>query len=565
MNFELLKTFTILYVEDELSLQEDIYQNISPFVKEVLRANDGQEGLNLYLQNRDKIDLIISDISMPNMNGIEMIDEIRKIDFEIPVIYTTAFNDSDYMKKTIEQSIVGYIIKPIDIELLLEGIEKASFKIENERLKISLQEMNQELEAKVELKTKELKIKNEELYEQLYRDELTGLLNRKALLRDMKELENPILLLVDIDLFKNINDLYGEHVGNKVLIRVGELLQELVQNRDCNVYRVGSDEFALLRDAEFQLDEFNEIINLIIHAINTEAIHIKEYDITLRIDVSVGVSEGRVDTLRKADMALKRAKNDRLAYLIYSDEFNKSKEYQNDIKWTKVIEKAIEEDCVVPYYQPIVDKEQNIVKYESLMRIIDGENVYSPFLFLDIAKKVKFYPQLEKSVIKAAFKKAKESGCSISVNLSIEDILNVEFIKFLEDELLKNRIAHLIVFELLESENITDYEKVIEFIDIVKKLGCAIAIDDFGSGYSNFTYLLKLKPDYIKIDGSSVKNIHTDRNSYLVTKSINDFAHSLGIKTVAEFVHCKEVFLVLQELGVDEYQGYYFSEPLEHL
>jgi len=135
----------------------------------------------------------------------------------------------------------------------------------------------------------------------------------------------------------------------------------------------------------------------------------------------------------------------------------------------------------------------------------------------------------------------------------------------IENDLSKDNIAHLITFEILESESITDYEKVISFINIVRKLGSKIAIDDFGSGYSNFSYLLRLKPDYIKIDGSLVKNIHKDKNSYLITKTINDFAHSLGMKTVAEFVHCEEVFKLLQDMGVDEYQGFYFSEPLENI
>jgi EAL domain-containing protein (putative c-di-GMP-specific phosphodiesterase class I) len=96
-------------------------------------------------------------------------------------------------------------------------------------------------------------------------------------------------------------------------------------------------------------------------------------------------------------------------------------------------------------------------------------------------------------------------------------------------------------------------------------MGCRIAIDDFGSGYSNFEYLLKFKPNYLKIDGSLVKNIHTDTNSLLIVKTINQFAHSLGMKTVAEFVHCQEVFDILQELNVDEYQGYYFSPPKKEI
>jgi len=166
-------------------------------------------------------------------------------------------------------------------------------------------------------------------------------------------------------------------------------------------------------------------------------------------------------------------------------------------------------------------------------------------------------------MIEKAFKIAYEHNKHININLSIEDVTNKEFVKYIEEELINKKIANLITFELLESESITDYKSVLFFIDIVKKLGSKIAIDDFGSGYSNFAYLVKLKPDYIKIDGSLVKNIHKDNNSLLITKSINQFAHSLNIKTVAEYVHCKEVLDILQELGIDEYQGFYFSEPKE--
>ena len=564
MNFELLKTLTILYVEDEISLQEDICQNILPFVKEIIRGSDGDEGLSLFMENRIKIDLIISDILMPKMNGIEMIDAIRKVDSEIPVIYTTAFNDSEYMKQTIEQSIVGYILKPIDVELLLNAIIKASVKIENEKLKTTLKEINQELEAKVDLKTKELQIQNEKLYCQLFTDDLTSLLSRKALLKDIAEANNPILSIVDIDAFKGINDLYGELIGNKVLIKIAHLLKVLGEERGCKVYRIGSDEFALLKDEAFQIEKCIETINLVIKGINTNPIHIEEYDISLRIDVTIGISREKINTLETAGMALKIAKNNRLSYQIYCKKCNLYKEYQNDIKWTKIIKKAIDNDFITSYYQPIVDKNQNIVKYESLMRIVENDNIHLPALFLDIAKKVKFYQQLEQAVINKAFHKAKESGVHISINLAIEDILNEDLMIFIEKKLVEEEIAHLITFELLENESITDYEKAIDFINMVQKLGSTIAIDDFGSGYSNFEYLLRLKPDYIKIDGSCIKNIHNDKNSYLITKTINDFAHNLGIKTIAEYVHSKEVFDVLKELGIDEYQGYYFSEPVDN-
>jgi len=565
MNIELLKTFTILYVEDEDALREDVYRNISPFIKEVVTAVNGVEGLDLYMHNRSKFDLIITDILMPKMNGLEMVDEIRKVDSDIPIIYTTAFNDSEYMKKTIEQSIVSYIIKPIDIELLLKGIEKASLHIENERLKISLLEMNKELENKVNLKTKILREKNEKLDRQLRTDELTSLANRKSLLEDIAIAQNPILSIIDIDAFGTINDLYGEKVGNKVLVKMAQLFDKYSKIVNCKVYRMGGDVFALLKDKEFDYDMCVQNIKSLVETIYDYSIDVQEYNISIRVAVTIGISKEIVDTVEKANMALMKAKKSKIEYLLYGAEHNLDKEYQNDIKWTKIIKKAIETDNMVAYYQPIVDSEQNILKYECLMRIVEDGVVHSPFLFLDIAKKMKFYPILAKKIIKTAFKKVKDADVIININLSIQDIVNKDIVEMIEDELTKENIAHLITFEILESESITDYEKVISFISIVKNLGARIAIDDFGSGYSNFSYLLRLKPDYIKIDGSIVKNIHTDKNSYLITKTINDFAHSLGMRTVAEFVHCEEVFELLKDIGVDQYQGFYFSEPLESI
>jgi len=561
MNIELLKTITVLYVEDETSLQEDVYQNISPFVKEILCANNGEEGLKTYLQNKDKIDLIVSDILMPKMTGIEMIDEIRKINLDIPIVYTTAFNDSQYLKKTIEQSVTSYIIKPIDIELLLSGIEKASIKIENEKLKEKLKKINKELEKKVILKTKELIEKNNKLEKQLFTDELTSLSNRKALIKDIDTIENPILFIIDIDSFRSINDLYGENVGNEVLKNVSNILLNYIKHTNFSLYRIGSNEFALLKDEIFNLEESQKIVKFISKSINSYNIALPRYNISIKIDTTIGISKEKNETIEKANMALKKAKIKKHPYIIYDEEHNLNKEYINDIKWTKIIKNAILNDDVIAYYQPIVDANKEIIKYECLIRIIEDGYIHAPFFFLDIAKKIKSYPQLTKIIITKAFEKAKENRVDISVNLSIEDISNDETIKFIQEQLEKYSVAEFIVFEILESENITDYEKIIPFIDYIQNLGCRIAIDDFGSGYSNFAYLLKLKPNYIKIDGSCVKNIDTDENSLLITKTINNFAHSLGIKTIAEFVHSEDVFNIVKEIGVDEFQGYYFSEP----
>lgn len=151
------------------------------------------------------------------------------------------------------------------------------------------------------------------------------------------------------------------------------------------------------------------------------------------------------------------------------------------------------------------------------------------------------------------------------MNLSFKDILNYEFIDYLDNALekLKFEDRNRLVFEILESENLSDYDFLEEFVLKYKKLGVKIAIDDFGSGYSNFIRIIRLKPDYLKIDGSLIKNIDKDNNSYEIVKSIIAFSKTLNIRTIAEYVHSEEIFNLLLELDVDEFQGYYFGKPDE--
>ena len=154
---------------------------------------------------------------------------------------------------------------------------------------------------------------------------------------------------------------------------------------------------------------------------------------------------------------------------------------------------------------------------------------------------------------------------NITMNLSFKDILNYEFIDYLDNvlEKLKFEDRNRLVFEILESENLSDYDFLEEFVLKYKKLGVKIAIDDFGSGYSNFIRIIRLKPDYLKIDGSLIKNIDKDNNSYEIVKSIIAFSKTLNIKTIAEYVHSEKIFNLLLELDVDEFQGYYFGKPDE--
>ncbi|MDZ7817377.1 MAG: EAL domain-containing protein [Aliarcobacter sp.] len=196
------------------------------------------------------------------------------------------------------------------------------------------------------------------------------------------------------------------------------------------------------------------------------------------------------------------------------------------------------------------------------MRLIDNDGVYiSPIHFLDLAKKNKLYLQLTKIILDKTFEKFENLNCQVSINISVQDILNKSVYDTIIDKLKKYKLGDKIVFEIIESEGIENFQEVLEFIKEVKSLGAKISIDDFGTGYSNFEYLMKLKVDYIKIDASMIKNIDTNENSRLVTQTIIEFARKMNIKTIAEYIHSENVYNVVKNLGVDYCQGYYFGEP----
>jgi len=227
-----------------------------------------------------------------------------------------------------------------------------------------------------------------------------------------------------------------------------------------------------------------------------------------------------------------------------------------------LLKKTIETDSIEPYIQPIYDaKDLKIKKYEALMRIIVDSQALSIFPYLATAKRVKLYENLMESMIDKSLENLKDKEVELNINLSYEDIASNTFKQKLYQKIQDYKYTHNITFEILESDFIEDFAIVEEFVNYVRKLGCKIAIDDFGSGYSNMENILKLKPEFIKIDGSLIKDIHINRDSKIIVKNIINMAEELQAKTVAEYVHSKEVFEITKDLGVDYLQGFYLGVP----
>lgn len=417
-----------------------------------------------------------------------------------------------------------------------------------------------------------LHMKTKEIQNKLYHDELTNLKNRAALEDDIKDVDFVSIALIDIDSFDDINELYGFSTGNLVLIEVAKILNEFAIKYDVNVYRFYGNVYCLADKKMMSFSLYDEFINNLCKLFKNRAMYIEELSLDIFINITLGISIAQEEPIKTAGIALKKAKKSNMKFFVYNNEIDTKDIIKKSMLWREKIKLAIEENNIVPFYQPIFNRNNEIVKYETLMRIRDknedGETIFlSPYLFLDISVKTKQYLQLSNQVISKAFADLSKTEKQISLNLSFKDILDGDFIISLDRNLDKidNKKKSQIVFEILESDYISDYSLLEDFIIKYRNQGIKIAIDDFGTGYSNFAHILKIRPNYIKIDGSLIKNINIDKNSYEMVKSIIDFSKALNIKVIAEYVHSKEVHSTILDLGVDEFQGFYLGEPTLHL
>jgi diguanylate cyclase (GGDEF)-like protein len=392
-------------------------------------------------------------------------------------------------------------------------------------------------------------------------DSLTGLGSRYKLIQDISDSKKPALAILNVDSFSEINDFYGHEKGDYVIIQLASVLNTIIEKTDFYVYHLQGDEFVVF-SKNTDRKTFIQNVDDIAKKISTQSIFVDEEDLYLNLSTAISF-EDKEKILSTADMALRLAKKENKSVVVYNDDISLNDEYKNNISWTKKIKNAIETDNIIPVFQPIVNNATGkYEKYESLVRLKDeDEKLISPFFFLDISKKTKHYTTITKIMIQKSFDRFKDEDYEFSINLTIEDILDQQINDYIVEMLERYKIGSRLVFEIVESESIEKFEQVHDFIEKVKSYNCKIAIDDFGTGYSNFEYLLKLNADYIKIDGSMIKDIDKSKEAEIVVSTIVGFAKKMGIKTIAEFVENESILEKVKELGIDYSQGYHFSAP----
>lgn len=395
-------------------------------------------------------------------------------------------------------------------------------------------------------------------------DALTHLPNRIKLFEDITTATTPIIALINIDNFGEINRFYGFESGNNLLKEFAQSLLTYLLPTKYTLYKLEADNYVILGEEEETQKFCQQIEDLIAH-VHAYRFLAEVQGISARI--SVGIAFEKHQILSRAEEALKHARARNMEVMLSTEK--EEAIHQQNFNMLRILKNAIEYNRIVPYYQAIVHLKSNkITKYESLIRLIDEDGtLYTPYAFLEVAKKSKYYSALTRIMIEKTLFDFKHRTESVAINLSVEDIEDPQTVLFLEDAIKHFPEPSRITFELTETEAIRDYRIIIAFMKAFKALGVQIAIDDFGSGYSNFAYLSQFNANILKIDGTIIKTITTDPNAFQIAAAINDFAKRLAMQTVAEFVFDEATHESVKALEIDFAQGYYHAMPLpiEHL
>jgi diguanylate cyclase (GGDEF)-like protein/PAS domain S-box-containing protein len=405
-------------------------------------------------------------------------------------------------------------------------------------------------------------------------DPLTRIANRYVLEETIAELisnQSPgTLLLLDVDNFKLINDTFGHAEGDKLLIDLVTLTKQQLGKKDI-MARIGGDEFAIL----FPKTEISEAKVFAERLRNVVAEKIKypnQFKTTSSFTISIGVTA--IDStmfdvneiMAQANFALYQAKEQgRNRVVCLTCEQKNREKFKETNKIIRLISDAAAVKRFVLYFQPIYNMESGeITHHEGLLRLLDdSNNIIPPSRFIPIAERFGLMAQIDKHVIKLAFEALdKYPDLHLFINISGGSLGEEYLFNYIKENILASGIEpQRIGFEITETAAIKDLPHADRWIKELKKIGCCFAIDDFGIGFSTFSYLQYLPVDYVKIDGSYVRELDRNDKHRALVQAINTVAVSLGKKTIAEFVEDGSVMEVLKELKINHVQGHYIGKP----
>lgn len=409
-----------------------------------------------------------------------------------------------------------------------------------------------------------------------HRDPLTSLYNRRFFQQSLEAAiargAHGAVLYLDLDQFKMVNELGGHHAGDQLLRLVADALSSELAG-ECIVARQGGDEFSILL----------ETANAQEAVVTAEKVHKRLESILFsengrhhRAMASIGIAlypehgENETELMASADLAMYKAKEKSTQKWHLLSSIHESREQlQERVYWVELIRSSLAAGRFTLMLQPIVRIDDFSVKhYEVLLRMHDENGLlHMPGSFIPVAERFGLIVEIDRWVVKEAvllLGEFKDDQVSFAINLSGQSLHDDSIKDFLEKEMEKNSVCpSRVIIEITETAAVSDLATARNVLQSISELGCHIALDDFGVGFSSFHYLDQLPSDYIKIDGSFIRNMLDNDKDRLIVKSIADIAHGFGKKVIAEFVEDEKMISILELYGVTYAQGYYVGRPQE--
>jgi len=546
--------YTTLVVDDspiELLVSKSLLEKLgfSP-----LTASSGEEALSLIRQHSPHV--VICDIAMPGMTGIELLKATRDLPKPPIFIMATGLDDAEHAVQALQLGAYGYLTKPLIEEPIRQALHNATLRY------------NAELNEKSE-------------HEKLSKlDPLTNVLNKGEFMQQLRKLvesqrktDFPVaLLFINIDGLRFVNNTYGHAEGDRVLQIVASVLKKSVRPTDI-VARYGGDIFAIALhgiDPNY-MDVKTQFISKNVEHTRMN-IGSRERSMTVSIGVAIAQPHIGVDALlNNADlaMALSKEKGSNQTYLYRDEDESHRKNFGTLFDNLETLKEAIKIERFNMHYQPIVDlKTGEPSHFESLIRMRDeAGNILPPDVFMKVAEKFGLATKIDTLVVRAGIRKIAElthagNNAGLSINLSGKSVGDVELLNLIKSELAVTGVdPRRIIFEITETAAFQNVFLVQQFVREMKQLGCRFALDDFGIGFSSFYYIKQLEIDYLKIDGTFIRNILEGTTDKVFVQAMIEISRVYGMKVVAEWVENPDILSLLRKMGVDYGQGYLFGRP----